>query len=428
MKVAFVSQPFDLVLPPEQTSIGIWTHEVARRLASENEIRVYARRPRGIDPTAVPSFVHLVGCAPMRVWNKASQFWARVRGEGDPFFARQIYACDFLVRVIAGLRRFRPDVVHLQNFPQYAAAIRKALPESAIVLHMHCDWLAELDIAAMARSVAAVDVVAGCSSHVTGRAQTRFGRKDLPCFVLPNGTSVDAIARPRKVTTGRKVVFVGRVSPEKGVHTLLEAWPQVVGAYPDARLEIIGPAAATPREFLVDLSDDARVRDLARFYPGGQHFSGSYEAMLKALIPQDLRHTVVFAGHQPHARIAERLRDAALLVNPSLSESFGMSLIEAMAAGTPVVASRVGGMPEVVEATGGGVLVEPDEPAILARAINASLARPDLGDERGRQASRKVAELFSWPRIARRASELHEEAVHRRREQLRCAASRAAIS
>lgn len=416
MKVAFVCQHFDLVLPPNQSSIGIWTYEVSRRLGAVCDATVIARRSRGeaaqvdIDGT----HIELLTCAPVRVWGKASRLWSRVCPRA-PLFSRSFYALDFLIQATRTLRRLAPDVIHLQNFPHYAPAIRRAAPNAAIVLHMHCDWLAQLDRDVMARGVAASDLVVGCSGHVVATALERFANADAPFAVLPNGAPVERLARIGARPTAGKVLFVGRVSPEKGVHTLLEAWPKVIAAHPEARLDIVGPPAETPREFLIDLSEDPDVLNLSRFYRGGTAFRGSYGSALRAMIPPQLKHTVNFTGPEPYERIIERCAGASLLVNPSLSESFGMSLIEALATGTPVVATRAGGMPEIIEATGGGVLVEKNNPAALSDAIIRLLAAPEASAEMGRRGATRVAELYPWARIAALTHDLHGEALSVRR-------------
>ncbi|WP_254021439.1 glycosyltransferase family 4 protein [Mesorhizobium escarrei] len=407
-----------MVLPPDQSSVGIWTYEVSRRLGADCETTVIARRPRGkakwleIDGVRI----ELLTCAPARVWGRASRMWSRA-WPGAPLFAQSFYAFDFFAQALRRLRRLAPDVVHLQNFPHYAPAIRRAVPDAAILLHMHCDWLAQLDRDVMARGIAACDLVAGCSQHVVATARERFGSTRTPFAVLPNGAPVDRLARVTAQRTPAKVLFVGRVSPEKGVHTLLEAWPKVVAAHPEACLEIVGPPAALARDLLIDLSRDPEVLDLSRFYPGGSAFRGSYGTVLREMIPPQLGHTVTFTGMEPYEKVIERCAGASLLVNPSLSESFGMSLVEALATGTPVVATRVGGMTDIVEATGGGLLVEKNDPAALSDAIVRLLADPQSSNEIGRQGAQRVAELYSWEKIAQSTRDLYDKAIviHRSR-------------
>lgn len=417
MKVAFLSQPFDLVLPPEQTSLGLWTYEVARRLGTLHQTTIIARRSAHEPSSRVrldDVWVEFLRCLPLRAWNSSMRAWSKVQPPGNPLFAQRFYALEYLAQSLTRLRRIAPDVVHVQNFPQFVPAVRNTLPNAAIVLHMHCDWLVQLNKRAMQRSIADADLVVGCSDHVVSAAARRFNGTGPRFAILPNGAS-SSTALPVAGRDPGKVMFVGRVSPEKGVHVLLEAWPRIVAEVPQARLEIVGPASETPRQFLVDLSDDAEVADLSRFYSGGREFRGSYDAALSSVVPPHIAHTVTFVGHLPHQQVINRLAGAALLVNPSLSESFGMSLVEAMAAGTAVIATRVGGMPEIVEATGGGLLVEKNDPSAIAAAVVRMLSAPEACAEMGRHGANAVEALYGWPRIAALTRELHMEAVERRR-------------
>lgn len=418
MKVVFVCQHFDEVLPPHQNSIGIWTYEVARRLAAGNEVTIIAPRPRreplrcNIDGLNV----QFLTCAPVRLWGAASRLWNYVWPH-SPLFTRSYYAIDFLMQAVRRIRELAPDVVHLQNFPQYAPIIRRAAPNATIVLHMHCDWLVQLDLREMMEAVAACDTVVGCSSHVTDAARRRFSTcvgDKVRFAVLPNGAPVERLASVRTQRSPAKVLFVGRVSAEKGVHTLIEAWPKVVAAHPEARLDIVGPPSETPREFLVDLSEDPDVAGLSRFYDRANAYNGSYNAALRAMVPPHLGHTINFVNSEPYERILDRYAGASLLVNPSLSESFGMSLVEALATGTPVIATRVGGMPEIVEWTGGGLIVEKNEPDMLAAAINRLLADPGQAAAFGRRGGQRVAERYSWSRIAELTGSIYEQALSAR--------------
>jgi glycosyltransferase involved in cell wall biosynthesis len=419
MKVAFVCQLWDKVHPPHQNSIGIWTYEVARRLGTNCETTVIVRRRRK-DPTHVDiegaRVESLTPCVPMRVWIRASRLWSHVRSPAHPLFAQSFYGLDFIAQAVWRIRRLAPHVVHIPNFPQYAPMIRRAAPNAAIVLHMHCDWLVQLDRATVARALTAVDVVAGCSAHVTSAARERFADTGVRFAVLPNGAPVERLEDVMARRTPGKVLFVGRLSPEKGVHTLLDAWPRVVAARPDARLDIVGPSGEAPREFIIDLSDDPDLRGLSRFYPRGSAFKGSYDAALRAMIPAQIAHTVSFVGHETHERVIARCAASAVFVNAALWEAFAMPPVEALGTGTPVVMTRVGGASEFIEATGGGLLVEKNDPDALADAIIRLLADPSGSAELGRRGAQRVAKLYSWTRVAALTRDLYAEALSARRE------------
>ncbi|MFA5898202.1 MAG: glycosyltransferase family 4 protein [Hyphomicrobium sp.] len=413
MRIVFLSQYFDRVLPPEQNSVGIVSFEIARRLAADAEVTILTvGGRRGSRRTVVDGMtVEQLACAPPRAWSLAADAWSRVRPRARPLYAHSVYAFDYLLHALHRIRRLAPDVIHVQNFPQHVPLIRRAAPQAAIVLHMHCSWLQELDEKAMARAVNDSDMIVGCSEHVVHGAREKFRALGRRFAVLPNGAPVDVTPPQIREPRQPKVLFVGRLSPEKGVHTLLEAWPKVVAAYPQARLELIGSEGALPQNMLIDLSDEPDVRDLARFYAA----DASYGAHLRAMIPAALAHTVSFRGAVPYAQVKRAMSEAAVLVNPSFSESFGMSLIEAMGAETPVVATDVGGMPDIIKTTGGGELVPRNDPDALADAMLRRLADPEGGAQMARRARQAVVENYAWSRIASLARGYHMDAVEARR-------------
>lgn len=427
MKVAILCQPFDLVLPPEQTSVGLWTYEVSRRLAAD--CAIVARRGRGAPSETVGDWgrLELVPSAPLRLWSHASRIWSGVSPPAKALFGQPLYARDYLLSALRRIRAFDPDVVHIHNFAQFAPPIRRALPGAAIVLHMHCDWLADLPPEATARRLADVDTVIGCSTHVVQAAAARNRGAASRFVVVPNGApSPSATPAVGKERVGGRVVFVGRVSPEKGLHTLLAAWPEVVEIHPAAHLQIVGPPAVTPREFLADLSSDPEVRALRRFYPDGAPRRGAYRAALEAMVPVAIADSVAFVGHEPHDQAIARIASATILVNPSLSEAFGMSLVEALAVGTPVIATRVGGMPDIIEATGGGLLVEKENPRALADALVGLLSDTDRAAEIGRRGAARIPALYGWDRIAELTHAVYLDSLARRRAQLAGASAQAA--
>jgi glycosyltransferase involved in cell wall biosynthesis len=97
-----------------------------------------------------------------------------------------------------------------------------------------------------------------------------------------------------------------------------------------------------------------------------------------------------------------------VLINPSFSESFGMSLVEAMASGKPVVATRVGGMTEIVDDGQCGVLVPRGDPHALADAILRVVSSDETRRQMGRSGRERAVSLYSWSQIAARMLTLYE--------------------
>jgi glycosyltransferase involved in cell wall biosynthesis len=119
-------------------------------------------------------------------------------------------------------------------------------------------------------------------------------------------------------------------------------------------------------------------------------------------------------GRVSTERLIQLYRRAALVVVPSRYEGFGLPAVEAMACGTPVVASRAGALPEVLRVGGGGVLVERDDPEALAAGIASLIDRPATRSELGALAHKRVDAVYAWPRVARATAEVYAEAVAER--------------
>jgi glycosyltransferase involved in cell wall biosynthesis len=193
---------------------------------------------------------------------------------------------------------------------------------------------------------------------------------------------------------GSRLIAVGRLSPEKGLHVLLDAFDRIVEAHPRAELEIVGAEQMIPLVMLAAISEDEAVRSLAPLY------RGSYEAELRRRLSERTESRVKFAGPVPHAAVAEHYRDADILVAPSFTESFGLPAAEAMAAGLPVVASGVGGLAEIVVDGETGFLVPPGDEGALAEAVLRLLGDVELRHRMGAAGRRRAEALFSWGRVA----------------------------
>jgi starch synthase len=177
------------------------------------------------------------------------------------------------------------------------------------------------------------------------------------------------------------VVFVGRVTRQKGLPVLLRAAQHLD---PAAQLVLCGGQADTP-----DL--EAEVADLIR------HLQATRSGV------------IWLSGMLAKPEVIQILTHATVFVCPSLYEPLGIVNLEAMACGTAVVASRIGGIPEVVADGETGLLVPPGDPVALADAISALVrdeARASAMGQLGRE--RAVAE-FGWARIAAQTAELYAE-------------------
>jgi L-malate glycosyltransferase len=169
--------------------------------------------------------------------------------------------------------------------------------------------------------------------------------------------------------------LVGRLDPIKGQLTFLRAAALVARIRPDALFLLVGLA-----------------RPASRF----ARFASYYREILAQIRSPALRGRVLYTGWRN--RMAPVMASLDILAQPSTRETFGRTLIEAMASRKPVVASRVGGMPEVVADQETGLLVPKEDPPSLAAAMIALLEDPARAREMGEAGRRRVEQLFSLER------------------------------
>ncbi len=194
--------------------------------------------------------------------------------------------------------------------------------------------------------------------------------------VIPLGVDT-TVFRPGGEETADEILYAGNLLRTKGVQYLLEAMPEVIRQVPAARLILAG--GGPDRPFFEALADRRGVGDRVRF-----------------------------AGSVPFDEMAPLYGRCSVFCLPTLAEAFGISLVQAMACGRPVVASRVGGVPEVVRDGETGLLVPPRSPDLLAAALVRLLSDADLRRTMGARGRRLCEEIYDWEAVVDRV-----EAVYR---------------
>ena len=288
------------------------------------------------------------------------------RAEGLPFVFLGRHPADprTLFDFLRIIQRDRIQVLHLQGFGSTffgrVAARLRGLP---VVVHVHADH--HYEPKAYPRFVQVLDhALAAGTQHVLAisRAVSRFavasqGFRPEQVEVMHNPVDLSRF-RPLDAAARRTVrealgierdvpvvICVARFDPVKGVDLLIEAWREIASTIPQAVLLLVG---------------DGPLR----------------EALAERIRATGLDTSVRFLGYRSDVEAV--LRAADLCVVPSRSEGFSLAALEAMATGLPVVATRVGGLPEVVRDGETGVLVEPDNPPALAKAVIRLLADATL--------------------------------------------------
>lgn len=198
---------------------------------------------------------------------------------------------------------------------------------------------------------------------------------DLAEFSIPTQEAKEAKRRQHNISGGPVVGIIARLSDVKGHVHLIRAFKDVLRKFPLAKLLIVGEG---PEE----------------------------EKLRRSVSELQLSSSVVF--FKIIDRTAEVLPLFDIFVMPSLQEGLGLSVMEAQAMGLPVVASRVGGLPDLIENNHTGVLVEPQDPQALAQAIISVLENPVKSWNMGRSARIFIEHHYSAPQMTQRTSELYE--------------------
>jgi spore coat protein SA len=349
---------------PGNGSVEICILSIARQLAKQHSVTVISRAAAGLPAESKEGGVGIV----------------RVRSGSSKIY---------LASVLRYLRGKTFDCIQVDNRPHYMAVIRKAVtPKTKVTLFLHSLTFVPQKSHVAAR-IKHADLIIVNSSSLKQKFSDRFPFISHQIRTVELGVDTehfyppsDAMRMQAKLKYGIKgdftVLFVGRIIPRKGVHVLLKA-VQLAGKQLPVKLIVAGRALP---------------------------------AYMKQLRTQaaKLGISVIWAGEVNHTKIHLLYQLADCLVCPSQKhEAFGLVNVEAMASGLPVIASRIGGIPEIVKHGESGYLVDRyDRPEsfaeYLVRLGKSSTLRSTLG-EAGRNI---VLQKLTWSQTASRLASLYE--------------------
>jgi glycosyltransferase involved in cell wall biosynthesis len=316
-------------------------------------------RPRYLWPERLEQLQTEGGGLPI-VLRKYPWAWLAV----PPFFTAQLIATARFARGY--------DLIHAHWTLSAAAAwLSRAAHRCPIVLTVQGSDIFQAGkmpiIANLTKGVLAQCARVLCLSHSLAAATMALGVPADKIVIMPNGVDTDRFTPPQQPREAL-IISVGSLIERKGMKYLIQAMPRVCAQLPDYRLVIIGEGPQ--RAELIALAESLGVAS-----------------------------KVQLVGIQPHAQIIEWMKRAQLFVLPSLEEALGQVLLEALATGTPCVATNIGGIPDAVSADV-GVLVPPADPITLADAMVNILNDTVRWQVFSTQARVRVVENFSTHKIA----------------------------
>ena len=308
-------------------------------------------------PLAVLRYLEMLVCAPLLVcWlivrHRVQIVVAQSPYEGFAAAAAKKIAKSFgyrLALVVESHGDFEESLL-LQRGRAAPAVYRRLMRRAARFSLQHADLLRAVSAATQRQ----LEKWSPAKSIVRFPAWT-----DMEVFLIAGAAE--------KEDFSQEILYAGVLTPQKGVHHLIGAFAAIAAEFPEARLTLVGRAQ-----------------------------NEIYTAELKRqVVGAGLSDRVCFAAPLPQANLAVWMKNAAVLVLPSISEGLGRVIIEAMAAATPVIASDVGGIPEIVKEGDNGFLVPPGDERGLAEKLRWILKNPHEARRMGRRARVFAQQFFS---------------------------------
>jgi glycosyltransferase involved in cell wall biosynthesis len=413
MRAAFLSPPRDIVIgrEPEKGSVAIVLRALARRLAQSEAVTIVSpgsRRLPAEETTQEGLHIRRIDGI-HRTWHRGIDAAQGLTGIGAPHFSSRRYFHRYVRQAAQLLAKDPPDILTIVSYPQFAEILRPVLPETRFVLHLHDTAMLYLSRQVMLPRLVRFDAVVACSDWLCRALRQHYPEIVERIHAVPNGAEVLKFSpadAPRMETSALRLLFVGRVSPEKGVHVLIDAFARLAPRWPGLMLDIAGPRGLLPYSLFCLMADNEPMKMAAAFYGDGilsrfqrEVIRGktSYKSALLAPLPVELKPRVRFSGFVSHDLLAASYQSADLLVVPSIcNEAFGLPIAEAMACGLPIVAASSGGIPDTVVDGVTGKLVPNGDSTALANAIEQLLADPLLRRRMGEAGRTRAAQLFSW--------------------------------
>ncbi|MFH1560402.1 MAG: glycosyltransferase family 4 protein [Chloroflexota bacterium] len=229
-----------------------------------------------------------------------------------------------------------------------------------------------------ARGYGMAQGIVAVSSTTASALVKDYSVPDHRIWTVPDGVDIDTFRPLEELRLPGSLLYVGRLHRRKGLEYLLDAMPSVLREVPGSRLYLIG--------------------------------QGSMERELVAQVHRlSLDEAVTFLGRVDDMELCRWYNRAQAFVLPSLLEGFGMVCLEAMACGTPVVATRVPGIVDAVTDQETGLLVPPGNARALAESIVRLLKDRELRHEMGHRGIERARRLFTWDRVASETASFYRQ-------------------
>jgi teichuronic acid biosynthesis glycosyltransferase TuaC len=376
--------------------MGLWVESLVRHSANFCEPKVISPIPYCPPLPGLPEYYSRLRKIPQRRWLNGVEILHPRYFTGPGYSLHSIESIAYHSAARSQARKLREafpfDLIHAHfTYPDGVVAVRlgKHFGVPVIITEQN-PWGPWMDANRTVRRQA-VWAARECTFHIAiskavRDSITRLAGESEKLRIIPDAVDGSVFSTPREQRKiPNQIVFVGAIRPVKGVDVLLKSLRLLLDQGRGVKLVLVGESY-----FKSYQKEYARLQQMAKDLGLGE--------------------SVRFAGKQALPELVRTMQESVALVLPSRAESFGMVLVEALACGTPVVATRCGG-PEDIVADGMGVLVPPEDPAALARGIAEVLDRQASYEPRRLRAY--AIERFGLDSVGARIEQLYSDALGR---------------
>ena len=424
MKIGIVLQPWESVDPDRDSSVSIvlLTKSISDNLKDKGSVTIFSyvngnQEKEQFDKNGI----HYYRINHNKYQEKIVQILQNRQYDGKnenpriPYYFNILYHAYYAMKIGLYMRKNNYDIAHVHNFSQISFIIKLVSRKTQVVLHAHCEWLAQLDRRVLKRRMRNTDKIIGASKYIANGITDKHPYYKNKIHVLYNG--IDKSGKSAKAENNRiNILYVGRLSPEKGIHVMIESLKEVLSQNPNVYATFVGGFGLIPYEYMVGISDDPEIRSLNIFYGDTveeikekryvQRGKGYEQYVRKQAEP--IKDHVNFAGTISHGDLEKYYAYADIFAFPSVChEAFGMPVVEAMAYELPVVASKSGGVNEIVVNGETGLLVNRNNAGEFAEAIVEMINQPERRVKMGLAGKKRALECFRWDKIAENLLEIY---------------------
>lgn len=293
------------------------------------------------------------------------------------------YINIFILRKL--LREIKPDLLHVHYASGYGTLGRLCAFKPLLLSVWGSDvydfpYESRLKEYILRKNLASADCISS-TSHCMKVQTEKFITSQVPIGVIPFGVNTEVFSpRPNRNTDIITIGMIKRMAPKYGPRYLIEAFSVINRKYPSSRLVLIG--GGPQEEELKQLAHELGITECCNFI-----------------------------GPIPHEEVPRWLNQFDIYCAPSTLESFGVAVVEASACGLPVVVSRVGGLPEVVQDGKTGIIVPPKDVNALVQALETLIENKELRVKMGEAGRAFVQQFYEWEFCVDKIEQLYYQII-----------------